>query len=54
MNTTYIYNGNLELVGIADRNRLDESIFGQYYIDSGFIISTSKMDFNEDEGLEVI
>jgi hypothetical protein len=39
----YIYDKNLELIGIADRERLDNSILADYYIQLGFIISASKM-----------
>jgi hypothetical protein len=42
------------MIGEADKSRFNDSIFGQYYIDCGFIISASQMDFDDEEGLEII
>lgn len=43
----YIYDFDLNLIGVADPKRFESSIFTQYYIDCGCILSTSRIDVVE-------
>jgi hypothetical protein len=40
----YIYDIDLNLVGVGDKIRFEQSIFASYYIACGYILSTSKFD----------
>ena len=44
----YIYNLNLELIGCGDKARVESSIFIDYYVACGYILSSSKLDFAVD------